>query len=208
MTPSFFYADSTDLSGELELRVTATHAHRFNVDQVKQTVRVSLFDDARGDPVALTLGLSLIEPISFGLKDPSFIHHAYFETELHASLGREWIDEDRRTGSLYALAALGLGIRGEPWMRGKFSASHYFSVEQILTATINAQVGFGNRNFHFHHFHGYGNIAYRLIDAELEYTYTFECFDLSFKYLHSLLRENCPTRMQQFVLNLDYPFNF
>ena len=203
-----FFAYSTDISFELEGRATRTHSHGFALDQVKQAARYAILDDARGDPCALTVGLELCEPISpFGLKDPSFIHHALFEAEVHTSIGKEWIIEDSRTGYIYGLGAVGIGIQGSPWIRGNFTAAYNLSTLQILTASLDAEMGFGERSFHLPHFHGYGDIAYRLIDASIEYTYLTEDFEVSLKYLHSLYRKNCPNHLHQVALNISYPFN-
>lgn len=200
------FARSPELCFELEGRFTSTHQHGLALDQVKQTVRYAYLDDARGDLVALTVGLELMEPISpFGLKDPSFIHHSLFDSEVHVAIGKEWICEDEYIWRTYGLAAVGVGIEGYPWMRGTFAAEYHYCLVHLFKGKLMGEGGFGHNNLQ--HFHGYGNVAYRLVDVELEYTYVMEDFEISLKYLKSLYRHNCPANVQQISCILTYPFN-
>lgn len=202
------FALSPDLCFELETRFTRTHQHGLALDQVKQTARYAYLDDARGDLFALTFGLELVEPISpFGLKDPSFIHHSLFDSEIHVAIGKEWICEDEYIWRLYGLTALGLGIEGAPWMRGNIAAEYQYCLAHVFKGKLVGEGGFGNRDLHLHHFRGYGSIAYQLVDVEIEYTYALEDFAISFKYLKSLYRHNCPSNVQQISCVLSYPFN-
>lgn len=202
------FATSPDLCFELETRFTSTHQHGLALDQIKQTARYAYLDDARGDLFALTFGLELIEPISpFGLKDPSFIHHSLFDTELHVSAGKEWICEDEYIWRAYGLVAVGMGVKGYPWMRGVFAAEYNYCLIHKFQGKLLAEGGFGHKNLRLHHFHGYDSIGYQLMDVELEYTYSLECFDLSIKYLKSLYRRNCPANVQQISCILTYSFN-
>ena len=201
------FATSADFCMQLEGRFTRTHQHGLALDQVKQSVRYAYLDDARGDLFALSFGLKIVEPISFGLKDPSFIHHSPFDLELHVAAGKEWIIEDEYIARIYGLIAAGMGIEGSPWMRGAFAAEYRYCLAHVLKGKLISEGGFGNRNLRLHHFHGYGTIGYQLVDAELEYTYRFQDFDLSLKYLKSLYRHNCPANIQQISLSLSYPFN-
>lgn len=202
------FALSPDLCFELEGRVTSTHQHGLALDQVKQTARYVYLDDARGDLFALAFGLELVEPISpFGLKDPSFIHHSLFDPELHVAIGKEWICEDEYIWRLYGIAALGQGIEGYPWMRGNIAAEYQYCLAHVFKGKLIGEGGFGSRDLRLHHFRGYGSIAYRLFDVELEYTYTLEDFEISLKYLKSLYRHNCPNNVQQVSCLLTYPFN-
>lgn len=201
------FATSPDLCYELETRFTSTNKHEITLDQVKQTARYAYLDDARGDLVALTFGLALIEPIAVGLRDPSFIHHSLFDTELHVAIGKEWIFEDEYIWRTYALTAVGMGIEGYPWMRGTFTTEYNYCLAHNFKGKLIGEGGFGKDNLHLHHFHGYGNIAYSLVDVELEYTYNLECFDFSLRYLKSLYRHNCPANVQQISCLITYPFN-
>lgn len=202
------FALSSDLCFELEARSTHTHQHGIALDQVKQTARYAYLDDARGDLFALTFGLELVEPISpFGLKDPSFIHHSLFDPELHVAIGKEWICEDEYIWRLYGLAAVGVGVEGSPWMRGNIAAEYQYCLAHVFKGKLIGEGGFGRNDLYLHHFHGYGPIAYRLVDVELEYTYDFNCFDLSLRYLKSLYRHNCPSNVQQISILFSYPFN-
>lgn len=203
---SLFFATSSDLSFELESRFTATHAHSFALDQLKQTLRYALLDDARGDCFAMTIGGSFVEPISFGLKDPAYIHHAFFEVELHAAFGREWTAEEQLIGRTYALGAIGCGIEGYPYLRGLMGANWRVGCEQMIRGDLRGEVGFGRHNLHLHHFHGYGNIAYRFIDVFLEYRYHTVCGDYSVQFLKRLYARNCPYGLFQIVIGIDYPF--
>lgn len=202
-----FFATSPDLSFQLEMRLTQTHSHGWAIDQFKQMAQFIFLDDARGDPLALSVGIELIEPIPVGLRDISFIHHAPFEIEMHTAMGKEWSLEGERMGRIYGLAALGFGTRGTPWIRGFMGSEYRFCLSHVIGGRLSFGGGFGNEKLCKHHFRGYGDIAYRIIDATLEYTYQSECGDISFKYLRSLLRQNTPYAVQQFSLHIDHPFN-
>lgn len=209
LSPKLLFALSSDFCLESEIRFTKTHKHNLALDQLKQTGRYVILDDARGDPLAFSIGLELTEAISpFGLKDPSFIHHALFEAEAHAAVGKEWISEEHYQARIYSLFSFGIGIQGSPWTRGRIAASHRIFPDHLIHAYIEGQMGFGNENLHLYHFKGYGSIDYRLIDAVFEYIYFNEYSTISFKVLKSLYRRNCPVNVMQYILEFNYPFNF
>ncbi len=201
------FALSTDVCFEVEARGTSTHQHNFTLDQLKQTGRYVILDDARGDLFAFSVGLELVEPMAVGLRDPSFIHHSLFDTELHAAIGKEWICLDEYVWRLYGLGAVGMGIEGYPWMRGAIASEYRYNYQHYFRGKLIGEGGFGNRNIHLNHFRGYGSIAYRLVDVELEYTYVKCDLECTVRFLQSLYRHNCPRNLQQVSFMLTYPFN-
>jgi hypothetical protein len=203
-----FFAPTPDWSGELETRVTQTHAHSLSIDQFKQTVRYMLSDDARGDCFASSLGLSLIQPITTGLNDPSLIHHGHFEIEAHFAIGKEWSSGPDWIYRTYALAAFGAADIGSPWMRGKLVFLKNTANTHIFSIQVEAEKGFGHRTLSLHHFHGYGSIDYAFIDISMSYARQFNSgLTLGLKLLQRLLSRNAPDDLSQIRLELTYPFS-
>jgi hypothetical protein len=126
---------------------------------------------------------------------------------VHVAIGKEWICEDEYIWRTYGLAAVGIGIKGAPWMRGTFATEYHYCLVHFFRGKLIGEGGFGNKDLHLQHFRGYGKVAYRLADVELEYIYALEDFELSLKYLKSLYRHNCPANVQQISCVLSYPFN-
>lgn len=201
-----FFAPSPDLSLQLETLLTKTRKHGWIIDQVQQTACYSVLDDARGDPLAVTIGVAFIESVPVAIRDISFIHHAPFAVEFHTAFGKEWAIEEEWGSRLSGLAGCGFATRGSPWVRGAFAADHRLCLRHILGAKLAVEVGLGRDRLFSRHFRGYGTIAYRILDALLAYTYRGECGDFTLKYLRSLWRSNTPYPIQQFIIQFDRPF--
>lgn len=203
-----FFACSSDFSLEIDTRVTRTHAHHWAFDQFKQTARLALSDDARGDCFASTVGLSFIQPLTIGLHDPSVIHHAHFEIEAHTAIGREWSGEQDWCFRAYALAALGMGNRGYPWIRGRIALMNNVENTHFFLIRVDGQKGFGHSTLSLHHFNGYGFIDYATLCATAGYRYQFEDgLNVGLEFSQQFYSRNCPSNITQIRIELIYPFS-
>src|SRR5262249_20135009 len=74
----------------LEFTVAKTRRQQWEFDNVSLTGRYRWLDDIGArDPITLTTGLTLIQPWSHAIKDPSSFHHGHFEGEFTISFGKE-----------------------------------------------------------------------------------------------------------------------
>lgn len=165
---SLYFAPSSDMSLEIEAVVSKTKNHPYLVDSFLQVGRYAILDDALGDPFAWTIGASLREVFKRPLHDPSAFHKGLLEWELHTAQGidRPFLcDWDYR---LYALEAIGIG-NGSPWLRALTAVEIESATGHLLGAKLEGFYGFGDRSLSRCHFHGYGTLAYRILDASLYY---------------------------------------
>lgn len=206
---SIFLALDPDYSFEIESSITRSHAHPLAFDHFKETFRYIFMNDAAGDPYALALGLSLIEPLAIGLKDPSFIHHALLELEGHFSLGKEWVVGDRWEYRNFAVFALGVGVQGSPWLKARGVFQKNFCDQHFLSFELLGEGGFGHRDFSLCKFKGYGPIAYRIGETLLAYTYQGETgWTASLQATYRFFAKNAPANVAVIQAEIVYPFSF
>lgn len=204
---SFFLALDPTYNIELETRVTRSHAHSWAIDQFKETFRYILLNDSVGDIYAFASGLSLIEPLAIGLKDPSFIHHALLELEGHLSIGKEWIEGSRWEYRAFALVAFGVGSGGSPWVRVKGALRKNFCDCHFLGFEISGEGGFGHQDFRRCKFRGYGPIAYRIGEVLFAYSHQGETgWLVTFEASYRFFSRNAPSDVAAIQGEIAYPF--
>lgn len=202
------YAPDKDYAIQLEMRLARTHAHALAIDQFKETARYIFFDDSEGDEFSLSAGLSFAQVMKIALKDRSQIHHGEFEAEVHGAIGKEWSLAGYRTGRIWGLLGCGIATRGEPWLRGLFAAEAIYCFHHIFQGELEAAGGFGKKSPCQCHFLGYGNVAYRFLDAKLKYGYLNEEGAIfSIEFLQRVLASNAPRSFKQVRMEIVYPFN-
>ena len=202
------FATSPELQGEVEVCLSATHHHNFAFDHLKQTAKYAFFDDAQGDPLSLAVGISLKENWSRAVHDISVIAHSNMEGELHLALGKEWSQGAYWCHRLWGLAALGVGERGSPWLRGLIRSSHNFEQTWILSLQAQGEMGLGGNSLRNCHFEGYGSIAYRYLDLSVLGAYvTCSGLIIQLELLQRAYSRNAPKALHHICFGLVYPFN-
>lgn len=165
---SLYFAPTSSLSFEIEAVISKTKNHPYLIDSFLQVGRYALIDDALGDPFAWTIGASLREVFERPLHDPSAFHKGLLEWELHTAQGIEQPFLCEWDYRLYALEALGIG-NSSPWLRALTAVEIESQTGHLIAAKLEGYYGFGNRSLSCCHFHGYGSLAYRILDASLYY---------------------------------------
>jgi hypothetical protein len=205
---SAYLAVSPTLSLEMEMGLARTHRHPWVIDHFQQTAKSVLLDDVAGDPLALSAAVSLFEVPTVALRDCSFIHHAHFEGQAFLSCGKEWSQGPFWNDRLWALAALGCGIEGFAWVRGKVVFQKNFLDQNLITLFLEARAGLGREGLFVHHFGGYGSVRYKIIEASLEYQRQIgDIGQLGIKGIYRFYCRNAPAEVIRVCLEWTQSFS-
>lgn len=121
-------------------------------------------NDLLGDPVSFACSFNYVQSCSYALKNRTLFHRAPTEVEWILSCGKEWVCWDQWNTRLWGTLAPGVGSRGSPWVRVVCGVEQRYG-RGWVHLSIEGIVGLGTVRFHAQHFRGYGNIAYRALDA-------------------------------------------
>ncbi len=195
------------LSSEIEFADTPRQS--MGLRSIAAQVRYLWLDDLLGDPVSLTTGIVLRGVSGHSVRDVSSPYHSYMNYEFNTSVGREWdrgFDWRFRT---YGGASIGQANHGSPWMSAFAIMEGQLHHAHRLGVIFDGYGGFGSRrSVPINHFHGYGSIAHRSIDAALKYTYVFEVWGhLSFAYTRRLYARSFPEKVNFFTISYMLPFS-
>jgi hypothetical protein len=192
------YLATSDLSAEVEVFTARTHKRSYSLDAFKETGRYLIFEDALGDPFAWSVGASFTQVLARGFKDPSLLYQGLFLGEIHTAQGLEICCAPEWTSRLYALEAFGV-CSDSPWLRGKFGVNLSSLCGHRLACSLEGLYGFGRHKLCPSHFDGYGEVAYRTLDLNLEYSLRTDDWNLySFGLEYRLYARNAP--MQAFKI--------
>lgn len=194
---------------ELEANFADTRHHGFGFDNLRLTANYLFLNDVTAEsPVSLMAGLTATQAVKIALKDIGSFHHGLIETELHVSVGKEWVWWEFWTSRAWAVFGLGVADVGSPWIRADFAWEKNFCGLQKIKAFINTLWGLGHRSLHLNRpFHGYGDIRHQSIDIGLGYYYRFDFGgEISFDYSHRLHARNFPRNVNIFKVGFLYPF--
>lgn len=165
-------------------------------------------DDALGDPVSLTSGISVRGVSSHSVRDVSSPFHSYFNLELNSAVGKEWVFQNSEAMHTFGLLGLGTGNRGLPWLRtyGEFA---YHWQGHALTVFTEGYFGFGQKEtVNIDNFYGWGRYRHVSIDMGLKYTYTFPIWgSLSVAYDRRLYAKTFPGNWNAVLLTYTLPFS-
>ncbi len=205
---SLSFSPDPALSGEAEILFADTRYRDFGFDSGKVTGRYLLLDDIVGDPVSLTMGLSLAFPIYRGLHDISSLHHGMIETEAHLAIGKEYSYLNQWHQRQYALLGVGIATQGSPWLHFLCSWEKRLCVGWTFELFAKSLLGFGKRKVHVSKFNGYGAIAHRSLDlgAKINYILDFSGV-VTFEYVYRVLARNYPQNTHLVQLMYFYPFS-
>ena len=198
-----------NLALEVALSTAYTDYRYFFFNCGEAAARYLWLDDVQGDPVSLVTGLALAFPSHDALHDPAIFHHSYCDTELYLSCGKELSRGAYWTWRFWALAGLGVGVRGYPWCHEVVAIEKGFCDRHEFSLKGEALQGLGHRDIEgIPPFAGYALLAHRSIDLSFAYTYrpsygpryTLELFGRAFA-------ENGPARIRGGALRIVFPLS-
>lgn len=194
-------------SVELEATASKTRHHTFNMDNAKLTGRYQWLNDVIGDPISFITGISLCEVFKMARHDIGIFHHGSFETELHASIGKEISCYQFWTSRWWSVLGVGMGDVGFPWLRFDGGWEHNWWDVNKLRLFTHTLWGLGNRNLNLaRHFPGYAKIQHQSIDVGTRYSHLLENgLMLSLEYAYRLYSRNCPKNVNFFLVQFHYP---
>jgi len=191
-------------SAELEFETAKTHYRSWTPSDLKGTLRLEFSSDILDDPYALIAGFSLAKVFRPARKDPTFIFPGGLEGELSLSIGREKTCANTWDSRWWLMGAFGRADQGSPWLR--LNGSYEWNCEpHFLALVAYSRCGLGSH--HWKPFHGYGSVAYRLLDLGARYTYrTDSDLLVSLEYTYRIWAHNTFQDVNRIALSLSYPF--
>ncbi|MEZ5314788.1 MAG: hypothetical protein R3E91_01035 [Chlamydiales bacterium] len=103
---------------KMDLLLTQIDPIPFSYQAVYTTIRYQWFDDIRGDPITLTTGITLSFPGKRYLHNYNFPYHGEINSELHATIGKEWTDRNDWWMRGWVFGGWGIANRGNGWLHG------------------------------------------------------------------------------------------
>ncbi len=208
-----FYTGSLELAydkycGELEMTFSGTGRHHLGPDSLVGTFRYQLMDDITGDAASIVAGVSVSQVFSLSLKDISTFHHGGIEGEFSVAVGREFTCRDTWSARAWAVAGVGVGDHGSPWLHGILALEKNFGLGNRFRVYAETLDGLGGKDLDISKdFGGYGSVCHQSIDIGVLYRYGFGCdSSLSVGYETRVLANNCPKQVQVLYFRYLYPF--
>jgi hypothetical protein len=209
---SLVFTPAADISTELEVSGFDTREHEFGLEKTKATVRYLWLNDVVGDPVSLTTGASFGYLPRRSFHDISLMHHGYYETELHAAVGKEFgfSEKENTYYRTYFMPLFGIAERGSPWARAEAHIEGICQDTYSMDIFVKAEKGFGNHKLrHIDHFKGYADINYRFLDTGLSFKYILQDFGSIYATgTYRLAAKYGPKEMSLIEVGLVVPFSF
>jgi len=193
----------------VEAELNLVHVpHTLNFSHATETIRYPFADDILATSYySGAVGLSLNQVTTSALHDIAFIHHGNWEGVLFVSVGKELATSwTRWCQRIFGVLMFGIADRSRPWIEGN-AYYEWASVEgHIAGVGTTFGLGFGNKNVHLEHFHGYGHVRYREVNIQAYYTYAFDKAHLLTGLIDvRVLASNCP-RTVAAALSYDIAF--
>ncbi len=195
-------------SFEAQIQLDATTERSFGYSNIALQARYLWLDDIAGDRVSLSTGLILRETTKKSLHQLSTPYHGQVGAELHAAVGKEWL-QGSWINHLSGFGAFGIGSRSSSWMRTNlyYSKNYCNRVEACLF--LLGFFGFGSQQSVFlDSFKGWGQIAHRSLDLGIGLRRFFYPWGaLSFDYAYRLYAHSYPQGANFFIFSYELPFS-
>lgn len=137
--------------------------------------RYQWFDDAAGDPLAVTTGIELTVPYTRFTKNTSYYYISNFDVEFSISAGKTLYRPGKRTQDIWAYLGYGFGLTGKPWFNFWTNYTVKLSDKISWSWLANGLFGLGTQPLEQTPiFTGYGDVAYRLVNVVTELEYEIE----------------------------------
>ena len=178
-------------------------------DTAKVWGQYLIFDDIIGDPISMTLNLSLASTDTKVLGNLGKFHHGRFESVLSASIGREWAIGRIFTHRIWANIGIGGSTRsslfGEEGLAWQINFIDRIRVGAF--GTFNG--GFGKKRLTtLSDFTGYRHTRYRAIDGGISLKYRWGIWgDLKLQFIRRFWGRSCPENGYSFQVIYHLPFS-
>lgn len=156
------------------------------------TLRHQWLDDLDDDFFALTTGITTTFPASRFLHRRDFLYRDYFESELHVTVGKEWV-YDETLFQVWLLGGYGLAPHSCCWLHS-LGWIQYYPIRSLRLGIYSEwSAGLGHSPLlPTTPFPGYGHIAYRKIDLGGEITLLLPLpADLALRGHYNIYARNC-----------------
>lgn len=206
-TLSFTASPNLELEFELELARTPHQLYGFRSTAL--AARYLALDDIAGDPVSLSLGANMRAVGGRAVRDVSSPYSSYLNTEIMATLGKEFTKGKDWKSRGYLAAVLGLANHGSAWNRVEAVCEGKIFSSQVLRAFMTGYFGYGpKRNIDIDNFHGWGRVEHRSIDLGAQYRYCFTLWgDLGLSYAYRVFARSYPQNEQTIQISYYLPFS-
>lgn len=162
-------AVETELQGR-----TSSQRGGFDFEAVLLTGRYNWLNDVVGDSCSLSTGVTLLIPHGQSLRDRATLYHSDVDVELHLSVGREQTYGYSWASRFWALAAIGQGTSGHPWLRAQANYEYNYCDQYIFHLFTQGRLGLGSEDLDLSTpFSGYGSIAHRHLEIGVRGTRTW-----------------------------------
>lgn len=203
------FTASEALAFELEVELARTPYQLYGFRSSALAARYRLLDDVAGGFLSLVLGGNMRAVGGRSVRDVNSPYSSYLNTEVMASLGKEFTkDKDWKTKG-YLVGALGLANHGSIWNRLEMVYEGKVLSAQVMQAFMSGYFGYGPKNqVNISDFHGWGQIAHRSLDIGLQYRYCFSLWgDLALSYAYRVFAKSYPQNQQTIQISYMLPFS-
>ncbi len=172
-------------------------------------VRKLWLDDVACDPISLSTGFVYRDASTHLRKALSTPYHARANFEFHTAIGKEWSRCYYWFFRTYAVAAIGQGTKGSPWLRADLCL--WWNIEDCHQFYLygRSYFGLGSRTeVPLDDFHGWSHIGHQSIDLGISYRRFFGIYgNLRFDYLYRVYARSYPERVNFFLFTYELPFS-
>lgn len=203
------FTPSSQFDLQVEVEFAKTNSINWALRSAAFQGRYQVLDDIVGDPLSLTLGLSVRGATHHFLKDVSTPYASEGNLELFCSAGKEWSKEGMWTMRTYGFAAVGIANRGFPWTRELLVWENNWKDAHRLSLFTLGNFGFGNeQHVNVNRFNGWGKVQHQSLDVGIAYGYHFQIWGvLTASYTYRLFAHNFPERVSSFMVSYCVPFS-
>ena len=203
----FLAIEDFDLDMDIELARTPRQNFSFRSSALQ--ARYRFLDDIVGDPVSLVSGFNIRGVGSKSVKDISSPYASYLNFEVTTAVGKEKTIKDTWKIRGYGLAALGIAVHGDPWVRAHGTFEGNIADEHRLGLFCDGYFGLGGKNYvNVKHFHGWGYVQHESIDLGTFYVASLGVWgELSLAYSARVFAHNYPEYEQRATINYQIPFS-
>ena len=206
-TLSFTASDVLELEWEMELARTPFQLYGFRSSALG--ARYCLLNDIAGDLFSITLGANMRGVGGRSVKDVNSPYSSYLNTEIMASIGKEFTKQKDWATRGYAAGFVGLANHGSAWNRFELAFEGKFLSSQVLKTIMTGYFGYGPKKMvDINHFHGWGEVAHRSLDLGMQYRYCFTFFgELALSYAYRVFAKSYPQNQQTIEVSYSLPFS-
>ncbi len=193
------------ISGEAELWAIDTRQRNFCIDSLRLTGRYMWLDEAIGNEVNVTTGISVTQTFGKAVKDIALYHHGKIAIDTHIAIGKEFEWSEWGSTRTWGVFGIGKADTNPSWIWSELAWEYRSAFGNFYRLFAQYRHGFGEH--HHRHFHTLWKLNYRYLDLGLRYIHRFDNWsELSLAYARRCCVKNGLTGMNIFMLQFLYPF--